>query len=250
MWVRQHRSLVMAGGIGVLAGMLFIMAIIPIYTNATDVLHKIEIKTKELDALNSKVAILSKLDPAVLEDRVTVLDMAIPPRKDVLLYLTSVEGLSRELDLTFGGLSLAPGDITLASPSAGKALAKQAGVQRLETQIKMNGRQESLYAFLRTIEEVLPLMQINDVKVSILGPDQYSLTLTLGMLWAEPATLDIKGPVTLFNSEEDAYFSQLSNYRQFGVVGDLPQGGTGKNNLFAPHSPSLVNVQTTTTTEE
>lgn len=242
MWFRQHKALVMAVSIALAAFMLVLVAVMPIYSNASELLSKIKVKSSELESLNNKVAILSKLDPAVLQDRVAVLDKALPPQKDVLLYLTSIDGLSRELGLTFGGLSLTPGDITQATGSADKkAPMKQTGVQSLETQIKINGRQESLYSFLRTIEGVLPLMQIKDVKVSILGNDQYSLALTLGMLWAEPVTLDIRGPVTLFNAEEDRYFAQLAEYRQFATELVAPSGGIGKTDLFAPYTAGSLN---------
>lgn len=250
MWMRQHKSLVMAVGIGASAFMLVLIAVMPIYRNASEILGKIKIKSSELESLNNKVSILSKLDPAILQDRVTVLDRALPPQKDVLLYLTSIDGLSRELGLTFGGLSLTPGDITQSTSSATKAPMKLTGVQSLETQIKINGRQESLYTFLRTIEGVLPLMQIKDVKVSILGSDQYALALTLGMLWAEPVTLDIRGPVTLFNAEEDRYFAQLGEYRQFASELVAPSGGIGKTDLFAPYSSSIINQPAISTTPE
>jgi len=234
--------MLMAIGIAIVSLSLVMIAVLPIYNNASEILGKIKTKSSELETINNKVAILSKLDPAVLQDRVTVLDRALPPKKDVLLYLTSIDGLSRELGLTFGGVSLTPGDITVATGSATKkAPMKLTGVQSLETQIKINGRQDSIYTFLRTIEGVLPLMQIKDVKVSILSDEQYSLALTLGMLWAEPVTLDIKGPVTLFDAEEDRYFAQLSEYRQFAIDLVAPSGGIGKLDLFAPYTSTLIN---------
>lgn len=234
MWWNRHRTLMMAIGVALAAFLLVVVAVLPIYRNAGSILSKTRIKTKELDSLTSKVSILSKLDPGILEQRVAVLDSALPPRKDVLLYLSAIEGLSRELGLTFGGLSLAPGDVTEATGSAKKSV-KSAGLQSLETEIKMQGGQESIYAFLRSIENVLPLMQIKDIKVSILGNDQYSLSLNLGMLWAEPATLDVKGSVTLFGADEDKYFSELASYRKFEAVGTTTVAPSGKQDLFAPY---------------
>lgn len=234
MWLTRHKSLAMAIGIGIATVVLILVAIFPLYQSSTKISGKINSKTKELESLTAKVSILSKLDPNVLKDRVTVLDNALPPRKDVLLYLTSIDGLSRELGLTFGGLSLSPGDITEASGSA--KTVKLTGLQTLQTDIKMQGNQDSIYSFLRSIESVLPLMQIKDVKVSVLGNDQYSLALTLSMLWSEPSVIDVKGPVTLFGVEEDKYFTQLSEYRRFDTVLSSPIDQGKNQDLFAPFS--------------
>ena len=227
----------MASGIGIAVVMLVILAVLPIYRNASVILGKIKVRSNELESLSNKVSLLSKLDRAVLESRVQTLDRALPPRKDVLLYLSSVDGLSSELGLTFGGLSLVPGDLTEATGSAIKKQAKIPGLQSLETEIKLRGSKENVYSFLRSIEDVLPLMQIKDIKVSVLGEDQYSLTLTLGMLWAEPITADIKSQITLFGAEEEKYFAQLSGYRQFEPETPSQSSPVGKADLFSVTIP-------------
>lgn len=243
MWLRKHKTLAMAVGVGGVAFALVLGAAWPIYQNTRLLLTKIKVKSNELESLTAKVAILSKLDANVLSERVKVLDSALPPRKDILLYLTSIDGLSRELGLTFGGLSLTPGDLTEASGSA-KKTTKMAGLQSLETEIKMRGGQESVYTFLRSIEEVLPLMQIKDIKVSVLGEDQYALALTLGMLWAEPASLDVKGAITLFGEQEERYFTQLSGYRRFEpITSSIPTTQEGKTDLFTPFAVEPIKLE-------
>ena len=232
--LNRHKTLVMAIAVGLLSVMMFFWAVLPIYKNARAAMIKSKTRKVELQNLMSKVSILSKLDKEVLRERVSVLDSAVPPRKDVLLYLSSIEGLSQELGLTFGGLSLAPGNLSEASSSAKKAV-KKPGLQSLDTQIKINGGQDNIYTFLRTIEEVLPLMEIKDIKVSILGDDQYSLALTLGMLWASPDSVDVKGAVSLFGPEEDKYITQLASYRRFvSTPNELPIQNDPKVDLFAP----------------
>lgn len=234
MWLNSHKNLAMAIGIGVAAVFLVLIAILPMYKNASKLLKQIKTKSSELETLTSKVTVLSQLDGNVLKDRVVVLDKALPPKKDILQYLASIDGLSRELGLSFGGLNLAPGEITEASGSGEKKSVKNSGLQSLETELKMKGSEDSVYAFLRKIEEVLPLMQIRDIKVTILPDKQFSLSLTLGMLWAEPATADVKSQVTLFGEAEEKYFAQLSQYRAFDPVVISAVGGTGKADLFTP----------------
>lgn len=245
MWITKHKNLALAIGTALASLILVYVAVLPIYRNGSELLGQIKTRSTELESSTNKVSILSKLDPNVLKERVNVLDSALPPRKDVLLYLTSIDGLSRELGLTFGGLELAPGDITEASGSA-QSNKRVQGVQSLDTELKMSGGQESIYTFLRTIEGVLPLMLIKDVNVSILGNEQYSLALTLSMLWAEPATIDVKGPVTLFGAEEDKYFQQLSQYRRFDTVIIAAPVDGNKSDLFAPYSSSLTTSPSST----
>lgn len=237
MWVNRHKTLLSALGIWVVCLALIIMAMIPLYRSVSSYSAKIKTKSSELETLTNRVAILSQLDANVLQERVNTLDSALPPRKDVLLYLASINGLSSELGLTFGGISLSPGELNEATGAAKRA-AKPNQLNTLETEIKMRGGQESVYAFLGRIESVLPLMQIKDIKVAILGSDQYALTLNLGMLWAEQTPPDLRGQVTLFGEEEEKYFNQLAEYRRYEpiVYGELPSAQ--KADLFA--NPEVI----------
>lgn len=238
MWFNRHKNLAMAVLTGVVAVVLMAGAAWPIYQNANAVLGKIRTKSSELEALTNKVTLLSKLDPAVLQERVTTLDMALPPRKDVLLYLTSIDGLSNDLQLNFGGVSLAPGELSEATASAStKKSVSSTGVASLETEIKIRGGEDNVYSFLRTVEEVLPLMQIKGVKVTVLGDNEYSLALTMGMLWAEPATADVKSKITLFGDEEEKYFAQLAGYRRYDQTETETGGTIGKQDLFSTSIP-------------
>lgn len=235
MWYKIHQSLTMAIGIFATVAILIYIGVLPIYRNIQEISKSIETKSKELDSMSNKVAILSNLDINILDDRVKTIDSALPASKDVLLYLNSIDGLSRELGLTFGGLSLAPGDITEATGAAKQATTKKDGLQTLATEIKIQGTQESIYTFLRTIEGVLPLMQIKDIKVGILGGNQYTLSLTLAMLWAEPTTSSNTNKAeVLFNADDDKYFSVLSKYRKFEPQLYVPEIDERKQDLFSP----------------
>lgn len=239
MWYARHKLLAMAAILAVVAVGLGLLIALPIYQRTSKLLTKIEAKTKERDELTTRVSLLSKLDNNVLLERVRILDSALPPKKDVLLYLASINGLSSELGLSFGGINLTPGELNEASSSAKKKV--EVGVSSLESQIKIQGSKESVYAFLRTIEQVLPLMQIKDIKVGVVGENQYSLSLTLGMLWAANSTVDVKGPVTIFGEEEEKYFQQLAGYREY--PGLMTQGITEnlvtKTDVFSPAKPIL-----------
>jgi hypothetical protein len=215
---------------------------IPQFRNSQDILSRLQSKKNEAKDLSDKVTILSGIDKQVLDDRVKILDNALPPQKDVVLYLTSVDGLSRELNLSFGGISLAPGNLTSNQDSTvknAKQSADKLGLQSLDTDIKISGTQENIYSFLRLIEQSAPLMQIKDAKVSHTEGTAYNLTLRLGMLWAESTPSTVKGQISLFDEKEEKYFQDLSQYRRFEttseVIGDTAT--LGKSDLFA--SPAL-----------
>lgn len=235
-WFKTHDMLVKAIATTLVAVVIVFVAILPMYQSSNKVLAKIRTKSKELDSLTTKVSILSKLDKNVLAERMLTMDAALPPRKDVLLYLTSIDGLSRELGLTLGGLALNPGDISEATPSSTRKVAENTnGLQSLETEIKIQGNQDSIYTFLRVIESVLPLMQIKNISVDVSQSNNYSLSLSLGMLWASPVTSSVSGPVSFFGEEEDKYFTQLASFRKFDP---LPMGTIDnmeiKKDLFLP----------------
>ncbi|MFZ2199922.1 MAG: hypothetical protein WAV40_03990 [Microgenomates group bacterium] len=233
MWYKTHEMLIKAGVIAVVAMLLAFLAIVPIYQNAGKMLKVVKTKSSELDTVSNKVSILSKLDKNVLAERVATMDSALPPKKDVLLYLTSIDGLSRELGLTLGGLTLSPGSIAEATVSATKSTKPQV-LQSLATEIKIQGSQTSIYTFLRTIENVLPLMQIKNLSVDVSHGDNYSLSLSLGMLWADPITTNVTGAVTLFGEEEDKYFNQLASFRKFEQLPITETAiGQGKLDLFS-----------------
>lgn len=233
-WFNQHKNLGMAGGVWAAVVLLLVAAVWPLYQSTNSLLSKIKTKTSEREALSTKVTLLSQLDTNVLAARVQTLDTAIPPRKDILLYLTAIDGLSGQLGLSFGGISLMPGDLT-ASEGKNTTVKTPVGLQTLDTDIRVSGNPDKVYAFLRTIEQVLPLMQIKNVKVSATSESLYQLSLTLGMLWAPPATADVKGPVSLFTDEEQKYFTQLSQYNTFtGIQSPGAVATFGKQDLFAP----------------
>lgn len=231
----RHQILVKAIVVGGLSVVILLAGLLPLIGNTSTTLKKITVKEKEAKALSDKVAVLSQLDQNVLKERLSTLDSALLPRKDVVAYLSAVDGLARELGLTFNGLSLAPGDVTDEDGLSPGAKANTP-VQTLDTTLKINGSEESIYAFLRSVEQMLPLMQVKDVKMSRVNDTQYSLSLVLGMLWAPPVSGDVKGPVKLFTEKEEAYFQLLASYRRFNNIvapGDTVPSTGGKADLFA-----------------
>jgi len=234
----RHPQMTKAVGLGLLAVVVVLIATVPIFGRSTELLKQIEVRGAEEEKLLRQVSVLSQVDPVALEERVKLLDSALPVRKDVILYLATIDGLSRELGLNFSGIALNPGDVTEASESA-KSTKKDVvtGVHSLETEIQISGSKDSVFGFLKALERSLPLMMVKDVKVSIMGPDAYLLSVRLGMLWAGTSIADIKGTIALFDEKEEGYFQELLSYKRFSsaaLEGRVVDEGLGKDNLFAP----------------
>jgi len=237
----RHGVLVRAILVGFVALVLLFAGVVPLIGKSRTLARKVETRRSDAEEIATRVAVLSGLDRDVLKSRMEIIDKALPPKKDVLLYLSSIDGLSRELGLTFSGISVSPGEVTEASPGASVDNKKvrgddaMPGVHSLETEVKINGNRENIYSFLRLVEQSLPLMQIKDVSMTASGIDSYLLTVRLAMLWAAPSRGELKGAITLFNEKEENYFQQLASYRKFVPVqlSTAPSGG-GKGDLFAP----------------
>jgi len=243
LWIIRHTYGLRAGVIAIISIGVIVLVGLPIFNKVKTIEKNIAKKTIEESDLSSKVSLLSGLDPQILSERVSLIDKALPPNKDVVLYLSTIDGLSRELGLVFNSIKLIPGDVTAVSEgevgATNKKRATPSGLSSLETEITVSGSKDKIYTFLRTVEESLPLMQIKDVKISVLGGDQFSLSLQLGMLWASFDPKTVTGTITLFDKQEEQYLQKLATYPQYtselGI--DTSTEGLGKSNLFEGITP-------------
>jgi len=249
----QHEYGVKAVALGVLAVGIAASLLVAGIWQMGEIRAQIAKRKAEEDKLGEKVQILRGIEASALQERVRVLDQALPPRKDVVLYLATIESLSRELGLEFAGIVLAPGDVTEASESAKSTQAKakandsEKGLASLETEITIDGEKEQIYEFLRRIENSLPLMQVKDVKVGRIGTveERYALSLRLGMLYAVKDLKQFKGGLEAFSKEEENYFAQLVSFRSYVNQVPLPilEGQTGeifgREDVFSVKSQEL-----------
>lgn len=249
----RHAMMVRAVAVGIVAVLLILLGLIPMIGKMNTLTKKVASRAKEAKEITERVAILEGIDKEILRKRVEILDKALPNKKDVLLYLSTIDSLSKELGLNFSGISLAPGDVAEASASAAadgrktKTVADEVpGVHSLETEVKITGKRENIFAFLRAIEQALPLMQVKDVKISILGSEDLALSLRLGMLWAKGDISNVKGAITLFNEKEESYFQQLSSYIVYAKVPLNQELNADQKNKVDIFSQTAINEIPTT----
>lgn len=215
----RHQIAFKALGVLVATMTILLIGLWPLFKSAGALLRKIESRGKEAQALSKKVAILTQIDQQVLKERTKVIKAALPETKDVIAYLGAVDGLSKELGLSFGGITVAPGDVSgdtqKTASNRSKNPRKVALLNVLDTDIKITGSRDGIYAFLRQVEQTLPLMQVSDVVVTKIDNDLYSMTLSLGMLWAPTPAFDLKGAISLFTEKEENYFQKLNVFKTY-----------------------------------
>lgn len=215
----RHQIAVKALGVGVSSLLILLIGLIPLFRSAGNLLKKIDTRSNEAESLSRKVAILSQIDQQVLKERTKIIKAALPETKDIIAYLGAVDGLSKELGLSFGGITVSPGDVSgepqKSGTNKGKSARKVASLNVLDTEIKITGTRDGIYAFLRQVEQTLPLMQVSDVVVNRLENDLYTMSLSLGMLWAPTPTIDLKGAINLFTEKEESYFQKLNMFRAY-----------------------------------
>jgi hypothetical protein len=229
--LRQHKLLVQASICLIASLAILLLVIVPFFERGWQAQSELEKKRVSVLELEEQVVFLTNLDKSVLNRRMEVLDTVLPSSKDVLLYLGTIDGLSRELSLSLRGIELSPGQISGEKVSQ----ASKPGLVTLDTQLTISGTQENLYAFLRGIEQTAPLMKVRDVKVNRLGEDSYNLSVMLSMMYAEPSTAtNLKGKMMLFTDKEESLLQEIAQFKYYQANIELTERlPIGKTDLFS-----------------
>lgn len=237
LFLRNHSYLVRAIGIVIVSFIVIFVGVISTWQRMSEVRSELEVKERSFEDLSQRVVVLNGLNSEVLSRRVAILDSVLPPSKDIVAYLTALDGLSRELGLSLGGISLNPGEVSstgTADTGAKKSARSQAALSSLDTEIRIAGNSGSIYEFLRNIENTAPLMLVKDVQMNKVGSDDsYLLTLRLSMLYSFPTPSTLKGVVSLFTQKEEDLYESISGFNIYTVrTSETTSINVGKDNLF------------------
>ena len=239
---RYHAFLARAMAVFFASVILLIIGVYPAVQKFSGVRDKLKKEEDVLKKLTGQVLVLDNLDDNILKQKIEVLDRVLPLSKDVVAYLNTLDGLSRELGLSMGDISLAPGEI-YSSRKEDEASEKKrnSGLSSLETEVRITGDIAKIYDFLKQIENIAPLMLIKDVQMSRVGTfsETFVLTVRLGMIYADPVTSgSFKGVVNVFSSEDEKIFNKISEFKYYSSnmipVDDNSNSGSENRDLFAP----------------
>ncbi len=251
LWIHYHyyltRAILVVG-----AGILLIMiGILPTINKMVKTRKRLKSEEAKLKEVTSKIVVIDNLDPNIVEQRVRLLDMVLPPSKDVVIYLNTLNSLARELNLSLGDISLSPGIVYKEEGEQKKSKAKVAKKSEtwedLETEIRIIGSRDNIYTFLKQIENIIPLMVMKDVQISRVGQgtdDSFVLSLKLGMVYAEPnLALVAKKKISLLNQDDEKLLENLKNLRSYPIETSISNGGTKENSSLKDVFKSTVSIR-------
>ncbi len=248
LWIHYHNFLTKAIAIGGASLLLILIGIVPMMSKFIKTKQLLKQERNKLEILTKKVVVADNLDQNILEERVKLLNKVLPPTKDVVIYLNTLDSLAKEMNLSLGDVSLSPGIIyedeeSKQEQNKSKPKINQQGWQVLETELRIVGARDDIYDFLRQVEKTAPLMVIRDVQMSRVGSklnksNNFILTLKLGMVYATPRKDQIlKGEIKLLTKEDEKVIAEVRNLKSYPLefaTSSISTERQERNNLFEP----------------
>lgn len=191
---------------------------------------------EKLAALRRKTQLLQSLDKEEVMERALKLEEVFPSEKPVLNLLASLMQLSRRERVKFGGIGLNPGKIRQTKEKKKGTENEQGPVavknelQEFMISFSIEGKLRQIISFISQLEKTAPLMKIEDVSLSLEGP-QASLGVKV-YYQAFPEYLGkIEQPVPLLSEKEKEILEEIALYRKIEPI--KATALVGKANLFS-----------------
>lgn len=197
---------------------------------------------KQLAALELKKEVLNGIDSVQIDERVKKMEKVFPSDKPVVELMSSLSKLAVLHGLSFGGITLNPGELGAENkPAATKT--KKAGMnpdlQDLRFGFEVAGGFDKISDFLKALENTAPLMRIEKVSLKIKGEpvlDRLSTSVAATIdvaayFQSPPKTLgSVSQPIVLLSKQEEKVLERLFNFQIFEAV--IPVGPVGQMDLF------------------
>lgn len=200
----------------------------PLLTNTFKIRKENQEEKKKLARLTDKAEKLEAIDEFEIQRRVKLVEEVFPSQKPVLNLLNSLEQLSGEEEVIFGGIELKPGEI--------EETVKET-MQDFEISFSVEGNLANISSFISNLEKTPPLMKIETINLKLIGGDEKTsrLRISLGVrvfYQSLPETIGpIDQPLAMLSTEEVEVINKISSYRIFPKI--KPTAPTGKRNPFS-----------------
>lgn len=213
---RKYRFVLLPLITGLMVALITIVFAVPKIKTVVEVKGRLPEKKEKLSRLTEKVAFLEKLDAYELENKVVIVEKALPSKKAVVEILAALSSTSLESGVSFVGFGISPGKL---SPEKFEELSFKATFE---------GPIESVKDFLERMGEVLPVMnvvafKIKEEKVSLEIESYFSpLPKSLGK---------IDTPLPKISQKEEGIYRKIAQFKSFERA--LPTVPTGKEDPFS-----------------
>lgn len=195
---------------------------------------------KRLTQLEVKLKMLEGIDEPLNDDRVKKMESVFPSTKPIVILLSNLSQLAAEYNLDFGGVTLTPGSLSENQTQAKNKKKSATELNDLVFGFEIGGDFDRISQFLQALENMAPLMKIEEVGLSIKTNPLFDREATqvvanikvAAYYQAPPLTLgSIDKPVELLSRSEENLLNQLIGFKTYPpVVPDLSP--VGKADLF------------------
>lgn len=202
---------------------------------------------RQLALLEEKQAILSGIDTVQISERVKKMETIFPSKKPVVELMSSLSKLSAMYGLSFGGITLSPGELGDENKAPEKKTNKNpvnADLHDLRFGFVVAGDFDKISDFLKALENTAPLMKIEKVALTIKGTPILDRSLTsvsaaidvTAYYQLPPKTIGpVSKPIVLLSKKEEAVLEKIFNFQTFEVV--VPEMPVGQTDLFGQAIP-------------
>jgi len=238
--LKKKKPIILAG----LALVLLVVVLGPVSGRLKERIATRRKLVKNLKVLETKLDVLVGVDSILIDERVKKMEAVFPSKKPVVELLGTLSQLSGQHGLSFGGVSLQPGSLDEEEEVKDKRKSKKqkatpSGLAGLKFGFQVGGDFADILAFMSDLENVAPLMKIEEVALTIKTNPLFERETTLvvadidveAFYQPPPKTLGaVSKPVELLSREDEVFLNQLVDFKTFEAV--FPVAPTGKVDLF------------------
>lgn len=184
----------------------------------------------KIASLTEKLKQLQTIDEEEIEKRTKIIEEVFPSVKPILNLINSLERLSTEKDLEFGGVTLVPGAIDEDKEPTEET-------QEFIISFIIQGSFEKINNFVDEIEKTTPLMKVNSLQVSLVDDirvenPEMKVKFDVSVYYKPfPKTIgSIDQPLPVLTSDEVALLQTINEFKIYPKI--EPNAPVGKDNFF------------------
>lgn len=246
-----RRKLVYTVGLVVLCVGLIFLGIYPQVTESIALQQKYSSEEPKLVKLQAKLADLQRIDSTPEYEQVAVVSAALPSRKPLLEFLSSLNSVAVASNIVVGNFELSPGSISTESADASnqRRQTKVASVDTLDIQLEIKGTLDELQQFLLDIEKISPFTTITQLS---LGKGASATDRETGRLidaqlsmstyfFTQSVKATIDAPLPQLTAIDRTVLSALSDFSNYDLPEQTEITGGGVQDPFGVESIKLLN---------
>ena len=214
--IKKYRYILLPFVSGLIIVLVTTIFVLPKIKLLVDTRTDLRNKKEKLSRLTEKATLLEGFDEYELKKKVVVAEKALPSKKAIAEILATLSSLSSQSGVSFVGINISPG----------KLIPEKSG--KLVFQASFKGSKEDLKAFLRKLDEVLPVMGV--VSLGVKGE---TLSLKIESYFSPPpeslGKIDV--PLSKISQLEEDTYRKIAQFKDFEEK--LPSVPIGKENPFS-----------------